>query len=222
MRTPITRLWTIVFLCAVLASGAFLFLSSFPILRQTLYTFPPLQTVSQTPRNLAPNETAQPLALVASEAYEIPGLPSRLRIPEIGVDASIEYVGLTAEGAMEVPKDRDTVAWFNRGARPGEIGSSVINGHSGWRLKLAVFDDLDKLKKGDKIYSEDDKGQTIVFVVREIRMYGKNDTTSDVFSSDDGKSHLNLITCEGEWSKTDKSYSNRLVVFSDREPTAGL
>ena len=38
-----------------------------------------------------------------------------------------------------------------------------------------------------------------------------------VFISNDEKLHLNLITCEGIWSKAQQSYSKRLVVFADRE-----
>jgi len=36
-------------------------------------------------------------------------------------------------------------------------------------------------------------------------------------ASSDAKAHLNLITCEGVWDKVSKSYSKRLVVFTDRE-----
>ena len=146
------------------------------------------------------------------------GLPIRLKIPKINVDASVIYVGLTSSGAMDIPKGPDEVAWFNLGPRPGENGSAVIDGHFGWKNNIpAVFDNLYKLKKGDKIYIEDDAGKTITFVVIEIGLYNQNGDASNVFGSNDEKAHLNLITCEGIWNATQKSYSNRLVVFSDKE-----
>lgn len=146
------------------------------------------------------------------------GLPLRLKIPTINVDSSVEYVGLTSSGAMDVPKGPDNVAWFEPGIRPGEKGSAVIAGHFGWKNGIpAVFDNLHKLQKGDKLYIEDDKGAAITFVVREIKMYDQNADSKDVFISNDGKSHLNLITCEGVWNKGSQSYSNRLVVFADKE-----
>ncbi len=146
------------------------------------------------------------------------GLPVRLKIPSINIDASVEYVGLTPDGAMDVPKERANVAWFDPGTRPGEIGSAVIAGHYGWKEgKASVFDNLYKLRKGDKIYVEDDKGAVISFVVRESRRYDPDADASDVFSSNDGKSHLNLVTCEGVWDEVSKSYSKRLVVFTDKE-----
>lgn len=169
----------------------------------------------------AKNDLAAPLenaiAVSASEKSNF-GLPARLEIPNINVDASIEYVGITPEGEMGVPKGPVNAAWFNLGPRPGEIGSAVIAGHYGWKdNKDSVFDNLHKLVKGDKIYIEDDQGWTISFVVRESRSYDPKADSSNVFFSSDGKSHLNLVTCEGVWDGVSKSYSKRLVVFADKE-----
>ncbi|PIQ77862.1 sortase [Candidatus Peregrinibacteria bacterium CG11_big_fil_rev_8_21_14_0_20_41_10] len=145
------------------------------------------------------------------------GLPVHLKIPAIGVDAPVISVGLTSDGAMDVPKDPIEVAWYDRGPRPGENGSSVIAGHYGWKNNLpAVFDDLHKLVKGDKISVEDDKGVVTTFVVREIRIYDKDQDASDVFGSNDGKVHLNLITCTGAWNNEEKTFSKRLIVFTDQ------
>lgn len=159
----------------------------------------------------------QEQALQAQEQTNI-GLPVRLKIPSINVDSAIEYVGLTSNGAMDAPKKLNNVAWFNIGPRPGEIGSAVIAGHYGIKDgKASVFDNLYKLRKGDKLYVEDDKGKIISFVVRESRRYDPNADARAVFGSNNGKSHLNLVTCEGVWDKISKSYSKRLVVFTDKE-----
>lgn len=140
----------------------------------------------------------------------------RLKIPKIHVDANIESVGLTANGAMDVSKGPSNAAWFEPGPRPGEIGSAVLAGHYGWKAG-SVFDNLHKLRKGDRLHIEDDKGRITSFIVRKIRRYSPEANASAVFRSNDGKSHLNLITCEGVWNKTSRSYSKRLVVFADKE-----
>lgn len=146
------------------------------------------------------------------------GLPTRLKIPKINVDAAVEQVGLAANGTMDIPKNIDNVAWFQFGARPGENGSAVITGHYGWKNgKALVFDSLDKLSKGDKLSIENDKGVAITFIVRESRSFDPKANTSDVFLSNDGKPHLNLVTCEGVWNEDSKNYPSRLVVFSDKE-----
>ena len=147
------------------------------------------------------------------------GRPVRLTIPGINVDAVVEYVGLTPDGAMDVPKSPDEVAWYERGQRPGEKGSAVISGHYGrWENgQGSVFDDLHKLRKGDELSVTDDRGATTTFVVRESRRYDPAADAADVFGSSDGGAHLNLITCDGVWNETQNSYSDRLVVFTDKE-----
>lgn len=145
-------------------------------------------------------------------------LPVRLIIPKITVDASVEALGLTSEGAMDTPKGPADAAWFNQGTRPGEIGSSVIDGHSGWKDGIpAVFDNLNKLRVGDKVLVMDGRGVTTTFVVRELRTYNPTANAANVFISNDGKAHLNLITCEGLWDPVSKTSSERLVVFTDKE-----
>ena len=144
------------------------------------------------------------------------GLPTRIIIPKINADAALDYVGITPSGELGVPNGPSNAAWYNLGPRPGEIGSAVIDGHYGWVNNTpAVFDNLHFLQKGDVLYVIDEKGKTITFIVRELRIYGQNDDHSNVFVSNDGTAHLNLITCQGNWNKGQQSYSNRLVVFSD-------
>jgi len=171
------------------------------------------QSLKNNPSSLIANAS-----LISGEGKINSPLPVHLKIPTLNIDAAIEDVGLTPDGAMDVPKGPANVAWFNLGPRPGEIGSSVIDGHSGYKdNKPAVFDNLYKLKKGDKISIEDENGTTFTFVVREFKSYGRNENASDIFSSNDGIAHLNLITCAGDWNAIDKTHSSRLVVFTNRE-----
>jgi len=98
-------------------------------------------------------------------------------------------------------------------------GNAVIDGHYGtWKNGSgSVFDKLNKLKVGDSIYVVDDKGSTITFVITKIKTYTKNESAPDVFSASDAKAHLNLVTCQGVWNSTLKTYSNRLVIFADKK-----
>ena len=146
------------------------------------------------------------------------GLPVRLSIPNINVDAEVIYVGLAKDGSVDVPKGPSQVAWFKLGPRPGDKGSAVITGHFGpWQTGASsVFDNLYKLKKGDKIYIKDDKGVSIAFTVRESREYGPGESLPEVFNKNDGI-YLNLITCHGDWLANQKTYTQRLVVFADAD-----
>ena len=213
MQLKISSIWSIIIiiLLAVAASSAVI---SILLLNNNQ---PPQAPVSI---NLA--ESVQDI--IVPEQAVVPyrqassSLPVRLKITSLNVDALIEYVGFISGGAMGVPKGPAEVAWFELGPRPGDVGSAVIDGHSGWKDGIpAVFDDLHKLQAGDKIYIEHENGVNNAFVVRESKLYDPGADAIDVFTSQDGKSHLNLITCEGVWNTVTKSRSKRLVVFTDKE-----
>lgn len=158
-----------------------------------------------------------PIFNAKAQVASAPGVPVRLIIPKIKVDAVIDSVGLTKQGAVGVPKGPKTAAWYNLGPRPGEAGSAIIDGHFGWKNGItAVFDNLSRLRKGDKIYIKDDQGVMMVFVVREVKKFGENDDVSSVFWANDTRAHLNLITCQGVWNKAKQSFSHRFVVFTDK------
>ena len=142
-------------------------------------------------------------------------LIERVKIPSIGVDAVIEPVALTPDGAMATPKGPHTVGWYSNGPHPGEEGSAVMAGHRGWKNGVpAVFDDLDKVRTGDEIIVTDSQGEERSFVVRETRRFARDSIVPGVFTSIEG-SHLNLITCVGVWDKELQSSEERLVVFAD-------
>ncbi|MDP3957897.1 MAG: sortase [bacterium] len=148
------------------------------------------------------------------------GSPVRLKIPKLSVDAGFQHTGLTSDGAMEIPDNIVDVGWFTGSARPGEHGTAVVTGHvaqirGGIMTKPGVFSDLNELRAGDTLYVQNDKGESITFIVRESRNYDPATNAIDVFTSKDNGVHLNLITCEGAWNPDQLSYTQRLVIFTD-------
>lgn len=144
--------------------------------------------------------------------------PIRLEISSLDIDAKVKPVGVTSQGDMAIDDSISDVAWYRDGPKPGEKGSAVIAGHYGWKDGVAsVFNDIHTLQKGDKISVVDEKGGRMTFVTQRIQKYDPEANTADVFLSHDGKSHLNLITCDGAWNGALNSYTERLVVFADRE-----
>ncbi|MFZ4632543.1 MAG: class F sortase [Patescibacteria group bacterium] len=136
----------------------------------------------------------------------------------------LEKVGLTKQGAVAVPKKDSNAAWFDRGARPGELGTSLIVGHYGyWKNGTrGIFNNISKLVKGDKIYVENELGVRTTFIVSGSKSYSLKDDTSVIFDSGSDKAYLNLITCEGIWNPISKSYPKRLVIFAEKEKAAKL
>lgn len=195
----------------------FLLLPNYVIRAQQMTEIQRQTLVAQLAQQIA--QLQQQLNQLLTQQQANPGIPTRLTIPKINVDAKVDSVGLTALGEIGVPIGPATTSWFNLGPRPGNIGSAIIDGHFGrWKIGVgSVFDNLNKLVKGDKIYVEDENGTTFAFVVRESAIYDSQAKVSSVFYSNDGKAHLNLVTCEGTWIPAQKTFSNRLVVFADKE-----
>ncbi|HET7099382.1 MAG TPA: class F sortase [Patescibacteria group bacterium] len=140
--------------------------------------------------------------------------PVRLLIPKINVNVVIESVGVTSKGNMATPKNTDNAGWFSLGPRPGETGSAVIAGHfDNIDGNPSIFANLSQLTAGDKLYIQDNRGEFKTFTVSSSKLFNPGYANS-VFAPSD-KAYLNLVTCEGVWDPDTKSYSKRLVVFSD-------
>lgn len=145
------------------------------------------------------------------------GLPIRIVIPRINLDASIEEVNQISDGLIGPPTISLDTSWYGLGPKPGEEGTSVIYGYVHWEYGYtARFSDLRFLKPGDIVSVKDDTGMMTIFRVSGSAIYDMDMDLSKVSFSDDGESHLNLITYDGSWDKDSKSYSKRLVVFTDK------
>jgi LPXTG-site transpeptidase (sortase) family protein len=173
----------------------------------------------QIPKNRVARIVPQTTRRTASIVPEtVRGLPTRLKIPAIDVDAPVEYIGKTAKGDMAVPSGHIAVGWYKYGPLPGDTGSSVIAGHIvGLTGERGVFFHLDKLQTGDILQIADAKGSVASFTVRQTKTYDQTQQPSEVFNSSSG-THLNLITCAGDWDAAHRNYLKRLVVFADKIP----
>lgn len=166
---------------------------------------------------LAPQEEAATSTPPAISASAAPGdYPSRLRIPALSVNANIQETGLTKSGAMGTPTNFTDVAWYKGGPVPGQLGSAVIDGHVDNGLSLpGVFKYLGDIQVGNDIYVDTKDGRALHFVVTDIESYPyKSVPTDSIFDKTD-MPRLNLITCEGHWVKSDRTYDERLVVYAE-------
>lgn len=190
-------------------------------------TLPQSVTATTTPVDVASSSTTteavttSATTTVSASTRSADGSPVRFTISKLGIDAGFQYNGLKADGAMDIPNNIVDVGWFTGSARPGEQGTSVVTGHvaqirGGVMTKPGVFSNLSQLRAGDRLSVLNDKGEAVTFVVRESRSFDPSADATEVFSSADGKAHLNLITCEGIWNPEKLSYSARLVVFTDK------
>ena len=101
------------------------------------------------------------------------------------------------------------------GAKPGAQGSAVFAGHvNNALLKSGVFERLSQIKNGDYITVEDSAGKALVYKVSSVEEY-QPDAPTDALFATTGPSRLVLITCDGEWVPSARSYDKRLVVIAE-------
>jgi len=143
--------------------------------------------------------------------------PARLIIPSIGVTAPVELVNILSNGDLATPEQNqwEHVGWYETGPRPGEVGSSVIDGHldrpGGYP---AVFWNLRNLRGGENVIVIDTSGKSWTFRVTHIAFYTPQQAPlQEIFGNEAGH-YLNLITCAGDWIPSQHQTTLRLVVFT--------
>lgn len=145
------------------------------------------------------------------------GVPQRLIIPSIGVDAEVEQVQVTETHDLQVPQAQpfDHVGWYVQGPKPGERGNAAIDGHLDRKDgSPAVFWNLKKLQPGAQIIVEDAFGQRYSFHVERVERFSPYEAPPpDIFGPSQGV-HLNLLTCAGVWIPAQHQTNQRLVVYA--------
>jgi sortase A len=175
-------------------------------------------TVAARATIMPPVEPEAP-APKAAQGSSVPAedRPVRLRIPRIGVDANVQHVGLGKSGNMAVPTNYSDAGWYRYGPAPGYLGSAVLDGHVDNGLGLAgVFKRLEELQIGDDIFIDTQGGETLHFVVGERQVYEHAAVPTDRLFNRKDKARLNLVTCEGDWIASEKTYDHRLVVYAEQ------
>ena len=158
--------------------------------------------------------TTRPDPLAAVRPPEV-ARPAQVRIPALGVDATVVEVGVEDDGGMEIPEDVATVGWYRWGPTPGGEGSAVIAGHVDSRTQgRGAFFDLRRLDVGDVIEVTYDDGSTTSFVVQGRDTVDKEVIPLDDVFQRDGAPRLTLITCGGEFDYGTRHYESNVVVVA--------
>lgn len=150
--------------------------------------------------------------LAAAQAIAAPAAaPQRLLVPAIGVNASVEPLGLDSQGRMATPSRAENVGWYSPGTTPGDVGNAVIDGHLDWTTGPAVFWKLGRLRHGDEITITRADGSRAAFAVQSTSVMPYDASTDSLFTRS-GPPSLTLITCSGSWDRHRGTYLQRLVV----------
>ena len=143
--------------------------------------------------------------------------PTRLLIPAIGIDASIENIGILTNGDLATPTQHpwEDVGWYHLGPRPGENGSAVIAGHLDRPGGAPdVFWNLRNMQPGDIVTVVAGNGASLHFRVTQVAAYPPDQAPLQQIFANPGGKFLNLITCAGDWIPSEHQTTLRLVVYT--------
>lgn len=148
----------------------------------------------------------------AGTATGLPGPPTAVRIPAIGIDTAPIPLGVAADGTAEVPADYARVGWFAGG---GRSAATVLLGHVDSRSGPAVFHRLRDLAAGDRVEIERG-GQRAVYAVERVEQVAKDAFPTFAVFGATGEDVVRLVTCAGAFDRGARSYTDNLVVHAVR------
>ncbi len=149
------------------------------------------------------------------EFTRVVGLPQRILIPAIGVDAAIEPVGVDATNAMETPKNPWNTSWYSPGARPGQRGNAAIAGHVDFAgIGPTVFWRLSAMQPGMEVFILAEDGARWRFVAQSVETFPVGAFPGDRVFGPTDETNVNLISCVGNFDPVSASYDKRIIVFA--------
>jgi len=140
--------------------------------------------------------------------------PLFLVIPAIGVRTKLARLGVTSQGALQVPSSPRVAGWFTASPRPGAIGSSIIAGHVDSLTGIGVFFRLRLLRPGDRIFVLRADGSLVRFAITAVRTYAKARFPASAVYGPAPFAALRLITCGGEFDPAIGSYLSNVVAYA--------
>lgn len=142
--------------------------------------------------------------------------PRYIDLPTVKASGCLQKVGIDQNNAMAVPDNIHLAGWYVNSVIPGEVGLSVIDGHSGGRYSDGIFKHLADLKVEDKFTVEFGDKSIKNFQVLSITTYGVDEAAKKMLEKDTGiTNQLNLITCGSSYNTNTKSYEDRVLAVAE-------
>lgn len=151
---------------------------------------------------------------VETAARVEPVPPVRILIPELGIDAPVDAVGVYEDGSVEIPEDVARVGWYRFGADPGSgRGSTVIVGHrDGFDQGAGAFYAISAMEPGDTVELLLSDGSTRRYEVVAREAVRKELLPSDEVFNESGPELLTLVSCIGYFDRDNGGYQQNVIV----------
>ena len=152
--------------------------------------------------------------LPASNHVHLMRTGMRIRVPAIGVDASVVSLGLNSDSTLQVPTNATDAGWWSGGSAPGGRGAAVIVGHVNWGGNEGVFGRLHEVVPGQVVLVTNRNGVTDRYRVTSTAIYPKTSFPTGLIYGPLPYPGLRLITCTGSFDPSTGHYHDNLIVFA--------
>ena len=159
----------------------------------------------------------KPIAENVLDAYTVASeKPRALYVDKLSIAARIMPMGVNADDSMQAPLGIYDAGWYTKSSVPSEDGALVINGHASGPTKYGLFGWLNDLVNGDRVRVETGDGTIYHYEVIHKEDVGRRDIDMKKFLSPYGQNAkgLNLITCAGDWEQDERTFTNRIIVYT--------
>ncbi len=140
--------------------------------------------------------------------------PTTVVLGDLNIDMSIEPHGLESNGDMSLPVSPFVAGWYEFGSAPdSRRGAIVLAAHVDSLAEgVGPFSRLKDAREGMTVEVEDDEGELHRYVVETVERIEKDEVDFDAVFTDQGETHLVLITCGGVWDRDRSSYTDNYIV----------
>lgn len=138
--------------------------------------------------------------------------PTFIVFPALNLFTSVESVGRTNTGTMDVPNNWQNVAWYEPGFAPGEDGHAALSAHLDWSGNTGPFWGLADVPNGSLLAVVGESGRILVYMTVSNQSYDRVARVSDQVFGPANESRLSLITCEGTFEESLGTYDKRQVL----------
>ncbi|WP_326967085.1 class F sortase [Arthrobacter sp. CG_A4] len=126
---------------------------------------------------------------------------------------AIVDVGVSPDGAMEIPEPFNEAGWYRFGPAPGAAaGTAVVAAHVDTTSDSAPFSQLKSISPGTLVTVRREGAAALNFRVTGVELMAKDAFEGASIFRREGLPQLKLVTCGGRWLDEQQNYGDNVIV----------
>ncbi|WP_346926756.1 class F sortase [uncultured Arthrobacter sp.] len=169
---------------------------------------PAAESAASDPGSAIPVRPATPQAQTPKDPA-----PRFLTVGGTTINMPVVEVGVSTDGAMEIPEPFNEAGWYRFGPAPGAAaGTAVVAAHVDTTSDSAPFSQLKSLAPGTLVTVQREGAPPLTFRVTGVELMAKDAFDGASIFRRDGPHQLKLVTCGGRWLDEQQDYGDNVIV----------